>query len=295
MDKLQWFKFTPSDWMMGKIQRCPEITQCRFIRLCCLYWNKECEISIEDAVIEIDKEHFDILVSKKIISTSENMINISFLDEQNLEIKEVSKDKSTSGIVGNLKRWHPVLYNRFLAKEISLEKAIELSKSIAEQSHTDSTPIAEQSQNIADKIKTRQDEDEDEDEKREDKIRQEFLLKKETKKVSNFDFRKKLIEYGFEKKLVDDWLSVRKTKKATNTETAFNAFISEIESVPCNINEMLQISVTQSWSGFKHKWVDNLKNQNNGSGNKGSNIPATDSELKQQSYDAVARLLGRTQ
>lgn len=122
-----------------------------------------------------------------------------------------------------------------------------------------------------------------------------ILLKKETKKNILFDFRKKLIEYGFEKKLVDDWLSVRKTKKATNTETAFNAFISEIESVPCDINEMLKICVTQSWSGFKHKWVYNLKNQNNGTGNKGSNIPATDVELKQQSYDAVARLLGRTQ
>lgn len=172
MDKLQWFKFTPSDWMMGKIQRCPEITQCRFIRLCCLYWNKECEISIEDAIIEIDKEHFDILISKKIISTSENKINISFLDEQNLEIKEVSKDKSTSGIVGNLKRWHPVLYNRFLAKEISLEKAIELSKSIAEQSHTDSNPIAEQSQNIADKIKTR----EDEEKKRKEKNKNDLIF-----------------------------------------------------------------------------------------------------------------------
>lgn len=122
-----------------------------------------------------------------------------------------------------------------------------------------------------------------------------ILLEKETKKNILFDFRKKLIEYGFEKNLVDDWLKVRKTKKATNTETAFNAFISEIESVPCDINEMLQIAVTQSWSGFKHKWVDNLKNQNNGSGNKSSNIPATDSDLKQQSYDAVARLLGRTQ
>lgn len=122
-----------------------------------------------------------------------------------------------------------------------------------------------------------------------------FLNSIVTKTKKGFDFRKKLIEYGFEKKLVDDWLSVRKTKKATNTETALNAFISEIESIPCNINEMLQIAVTQSWSGFKHKWVDNLKNHNNGSGNKGSNIPATDSELKQQSYDAVARLLGRTQ
>ena len=65
MDKLQWFKFTPSDWMMGKIQRCPEITQARFMRLCCLYWNKECLLSIEDAEIEIDKEHLDILIAKK--------------------------------------------------------------------------------------------------------------------------------------------------------------------------------------------------------------------------------------
>jgi hypothetical protein len=80
-------------------------------------------------------------------------------------------------------------------------------------------------------------------------------LKKET---TSFDFRKSLIEYGFQNNLVDDWLKVRKTKKATNTETAFKAFISELESRKCNINEMLKIAATNSWSGFKHSWVDNL-------------------------------------
>jgi hypothetical protein len=79
------------------------------------------------------------------------------------------------------------------------------------------------------------------------------------KKVTNaFDFRKSLIEYGFKDNLVDDWLKVRKTKKATNTQTAFNSFITEIESRNCNINEMLQTAATNSWSGFKHTWVDNL-------------------------------------
>ena len=78
--------------------------------------------------------------------------------------------------------------------------------------------------------------------------------------TKRFDFRTSLIDYGFKSNLVDDWLKVRKTKKATNTETAFKSFISEIESRQCNINEMLQTSVTNSWSGFKHKWVDNLKN-----------------------------------
>lgn len=101
------------------------------------------------------------------------------------------------------------------------------------------------------------------EESKEEEIKEEeILLEKETKKNTPFPFKKKLVEYGFNESLVDDWLKVRKTKKATNTETAFKSFIAEIESQNCNIDEMLQTAVTNSWSGFKHKWVDNLKNQN---------------------------------
>lgn len=88
------------------------------------------------------------------------------------------------------------------------------------------------------------------------------ILEKETK----FDFKNKLIVYGFKENLVSDWLKVRKTKKATNTETAFNSFILEIERKPCNINEMLLECVKNSWSGFKHEWIDNLNKKNNGTG-----------------------------
>lgn len=104
MDKLQWFKFTPSDWMMGKIQRCPEITQARFMRLCCLYWNKECLLSFEDAEIEIDKEHLDILISKKIIKSEDDFIKIEFLDEQMDGIIETSEKRRAAV----LKRWNKV-------------------------------------------------------------------------------------------------------------------------------------------------------------------------------------------
>lgn len=82
MDKLQWFKFSPSDWMMGKIQRVPELTQIRFIRLICLYWNKECILSVDDAEIEIDKEHLDLLISKKVIKIFNGKIMIDFMNEQ---------------------------------------------------------------------------------------------------------------------------------------------------------------------------------------------------------------------
>lgn len=108
-----------------------------------------------------------------------------------------------------------------------------------------------------------------EEETKEKKIKEDIVLfEKEPKtppiKIPKFNFKKALLNYGFNEKLVDDWLSVRKTKRATNTETAFDSFIREIESRSSNINDMLQICVTNSWSGFKYKWVDNLNNTQNG-------------------------------
>jgi hypothetical protein len=104
MDKLQWFKFAPTDWIMGKIQRCPEITQARFMRLICLYWNKECVLSYEDAEIEIDKEHLDILISKKIIKIENSFLVIDFLNEQLYGIAETSQKRREAVLL----RWAKV-------------------------------------------------------------------------------------------------------------------------------------------------------------------------------------------
>jgi uncharacterized phage protein (TIGR02220 family) len=101
MDKLQWFKFTPSDWMMGKIQKCPAETRGMFINLCCLYWNKECELSFEDAEIEVDEEHLSILIKKKIVTVDDENIRISFLDEQMEGILETSDKRRDAAN----KRW----------------------------------------------------------------------------------------------------------------------------------------------------------------------------------------------
>jgi len=94
MDKLQWFKFTISDWVMGKIMRCPEVTQARFIWLCCQYWNKECIMSYEDAEAEIEKDHLTNLLSRKIILMEGEKIKIKFLDKQLIDIASVSKGRS---------------------------------------------------------------------------------------------------------------------------------------------------------------------------------------------------------
>lgn len=83
------------------------------------------------------------------------------------------------------------------------------------------------------------------------------LSKKSTPK---FDFKKSLVGYGFTPQLVDDWLVVRRQKKSSNTETAFKAFVCEVEKFisnqtePIGINDLLQIIVSRSWSGFKASW-----------------------------------------
>lgn len=78
--KLTWFKFSPADWFMGRIQRLPLEVQAEFIRLCCVYWNKECTMTVEDAELEV--ENFDRLVKNRIVKVDEGEIFIDFLDAQ---------------------------------------------------------------------------------------------------------------------------------------------------------------------------------------------------------------------
>jgi len=80
------------------------------------------------------------------------------------------------------------------------------------------------------------------------------------KKEKAFNFRKSLIDYGFNENLVIDWLKVRKTKKASNTETAFNGFIKQVELANNDINHTLNECVNNSWAGFKSEWLSKTKN-----------------------------------
>lgn len=84
-----------------------------------------------------------------------------------------------------------------------------------------------------------------------------------------FDFKKSLIEKGFEPKLVDEWLLVRKTKKAVNTETAFENFLIEVDKTNIDKNKLLKFCISKSWGGFKASW--DLTELNNMERDTGSN------------------------
>ena len=73
-----------------------------------------------------------------------------------------------------------------------------------------------------------------------------------------FKFFDSLLNYGFDKNLCSDWLKVRKTKKATNTKTAFDKFIIEVEKCSLDKNKILETCIEKSWSGFKSEWINNL-------------------------------------
>lgn len=70
-----------------------------------------------------------------------------------------------------------------------------------------------------------------------------------------FSFYNSLINYGFKKELVSDWLKVRKNKKLTNTETAYKKFIIEVEKCKLDKNKVLEECVSNSWGGFKFDWI----------------------------------------
>lgn len=88
-----------------------------------------------------------------------------------------------------------------------------------------------------------------------------ILLEKETKDV-RFNFKHELFKLSGNQDLVNDWMAVRKTKRATNTKTAFDGFLSEVVKSGLDINDVLRKCVMQSWSGFKAEWTTKNNNLN---------------------------------
>jgi hypothetical protein len=86
--------------------------------------------------------------------------------------------------------------------------------------------------------------------------RQQEKEKEKEKEQYSFDFKKSLLSLGFESNLVAEWLKVRKAKKLTNTETAFNKFIKQVEATGVDKNLILEKCVEKSWGGFESSWIN---------------------------------------
>ncbi len=67
--------------MMGRISRQPAEVQVAFIRLCCVYWNAECEMSTDHAELEADG-HLERLLQTRLVESNGPSVFIKFLDIQ---------------------------------------------------------------------------------------------------------------------------------------------------------------------------------------------------------------------
>jgi len=73
---------------------------------------------------------------------------------------------------------------------------------------------------------------------------------------TKFNFKKELLFIGVSKETLEDWLIVRKKKKASNTKTAFNGLINQIKKSGLSPEEAIKIATEKSWSGFNASWLD---------------------------------------
>ena len=166
--------------------------------------------------------------------------------------KDALDGKSNAGKIGNLKRWHNDLFKDYDSGKITLDEALLIAEN-RKLSHSDNV----QSQTIT-KIALKDTVTDTVTVK--DNVN-DILLEKETKK-DLFDFKKSCISYGFDKDLIDEWLSIRKTKKAVNTKTAFDQFIKQVQKTNKNKNEILTIIIANSWKGFNAEWLNNNSSNN---------------------------------
>jgi hypothetical protein len=132
MKQLPWFKFSPADWMMGRISRQSCEVQVAFLRLCCIYWNAECVMTYEHAELEADG-YLEKLIALKMVEVYEDGIGIKFLDIQFSEGKEKREKMSNAGKASAERRLNTSSTNvKHTFNECSIEKRREEKSRIRE-------------------------------------------------------------------------------------------------------------------------------------------------------------------
>jgi len=103
MAKLDFFKFDPSEWMLGAISREDLDVQGAYVQIVSIYWFRRGEIVGSDVTHLLGRdtkraeEIWSTLLEKGYLKSDENGLTISFLDEQFLAIEKMSKQNSVNG------------------------------------------------------------------------------------------------------------------------------------------------------------------------------------------------------
>ena len=78
-----------------------------------------------------------------------------------------------------------------------------------------------------------------------------------------FNFKQAMLSAGFAADLTEDWLRIRKAKKAVNSERAFKLFLEQVQRTGRDKNEILALVVQKQWKGFEANWVQSAQQSHN--------------------------------
>jgi hypothetical protein len=103
--ELPFFKFNATEWITGNISYESFELQGAFISVCAEYWNRNNDMSVDEAKLRLrNAKMIDLLIEKGYLKTKKNNLVISFLD---LEKKTISAKRlvlSESGRKGGLSK-----------------------------------------------------------------------------------------------------------------------------------------------------------------------------------------------
>ena len=73
-----------------------------------------------------------------------------------------------------------------------------------------------------------------------------------------FNFKKSLLDLGVPPEYVDEWLLIRKSKKAVNTEMALKVLTDEANKAGIMVADAVRMCCENQWRGFKAEYYANL-------------------------------------
>lgn len=176
------------------------------------------------------------------------------------EWEVIKEDRSQSGVLGNLKRWHSDLYNKVLNNEISVKDAEIIAKgrkvSHSDKNHrTPSHPIANIAVNVTDNVNVNVT----------DTVSN-ILLEKETKKSLKNDIDFTFCENSELKPILIRWLEYKKWKGQRykgqdSVETMFKKLCEYSNNDPTMATEIIEDAIAKNYTGF-FKPTKNTQNGN---------------------------------
>jgi hypothetical protein len=194
--RLPYFQFEPAQYITKDIQFCSLASQGLFINICAIYWQRDCNLTIEQLKRRFNEQDLiNELIKEKIISIDKDSIVISFLDSQ-YEIASGTKiSRSNAGKKSaQLKKIRKEIKERLTF--IASETGKDLTKLIDEYQLNSTSVDFLLQQNSTIKIIEDNIKENKEDEIKEDEIKEDEI-KKDTPNIPPFD---EFLEYAIEKK-----------------------------------------------------------------------------------------------